>query len=112
MTDELDTTAAAYESQARAAILAELDEDADVARFVRSHLDELDADYWVEHFGTPAPTAEAVVAGLEMGWARTDEEDEEIWHSVDFALPDDASEQIVVVNFDRDGAAGDVTVEN
>lgn len=112
MDDETDATADAYEAQARAAILADLEDGEDVSEFLALHRAEVPAEYWVEHFGATAPSDEAVLAGLEMGWALTDEDDEDQWQSVDFSLPADASDHVLVVRFNKDGTARDVAMES
>lgn len=97
---------------ARAAIEQEMnDADSSVALFMSHHLSELDASYWTKHTKRSRPTSKEVVdlLVLKSHWG-ADEADG--MDAFDFTLPDDATNYLISVRFDDDGAVESVDMES
>ena len=77
-----------------------------IDEFVSHHLDELPTSYWVRHTGTSKPVNEQVIDLLIL---RSKWENEEVY---DFTLPDEATDYVVSVSFDKDGLIEDISMES
>ena len=76
--------------------------------FVEHHLSELPQSYWVQHLGSEAPEASAVVNLLELSssWGDGDAE------NFDFTLPGEVTDYMVSVHFDEGGNIDDISMES
>ncbi|TXJ09958.1 MAG: DUF2004 domain-containing protein [Acinetobacter sp.] len=86
--------------------------------FIEHHLEEIEVEYWQEFFGTNKPSAEQIIAKLEVE-DRSYLEDEELDEDeieyydnhLDFNLPDDVSQYVLCVKF-KDGQVHDISMES
>lgn len=77
-----------------------------IDEFVSHHLDELPKSYWEKHLGTSNPSQAQVISLLILcsGW-----DDEEVY---DFTLPDEVTDYVVSVSFNKKGEIEDITMES
>jgi len=89
-----------------------------VTLFVSHHLEELDADYWLQLCGTAKPQPKQILDMLELKahWSLDDFEhtdDSKRGFTVfDFTLPGDVTNYVVSVRFDETGVVERVSVES
>src|SRR4028118_1923942 len=100
------------EAAARAAIknaISTAAEESDVALFISHHLEEIEPDYWKQHFPTDTPDPHLIVDSLvlQSHWGGDDEID-----PFDFTLPDDVTNYLISVSFDGAGHVFDVVMES
>ena len=60
------------------------------------HLDELDSDYWIKHLGNANPEPKEILNHLQFKYKDNGE-------VFDFSLPEDVTDYVVSVSFDKDG---------
>lgn len=117
----MDNNLAKKEPQARQALANALvtgQFKESVMLFVEHHLEEIEAEYWQEFFGTTRPSAEQIIAKLEVE-DRSYLEDEELdedeieyyANHLDFSLPDEVSQYVLCVTF-KDGQVVDISMES
>lgn len=89
-----------------------------VLLFIEHHLEEIEAEYWQEYFGTNQPSAGQIIAKLEVedrSWLEDEELDEdeiEYYHNkLDFSLPDEVTQYVLCVKF-KDGQVVDISMES
>ena len=77
-----------------------------VMLFIQHHLDEIGAEYWTMHFGSPKPSAEQIIDKLELDEhallsAEGLSEEDIAYHEnhLDFMLPAGASQYVLCVSF-------------
>jgi Protein of unknown function (DUF2004) len=102
------------EASARAAIRNAFDTPQardSVTLFISHHLDELEADYWREHFGDDAPTPEAILDRLELHKHWSPGEDGGVRY-FDFTLPGEVTDYVISVRFDDAGDVAEVSMES
>lgn len=94
------------ETKGRAAILQQFKnpiEHNPVLLYLEHHLDEIEPEYWLNHIGHENPTTiqvlQLLVLNPYMEWEI--EEDEESY-LIDFTLPDEVTQYVLCVEFDRD----------
>lgn len=102
------------EKLARAAMqLALEDQQAEdsVDLYIQHHLEEIEPEYWVKHFGTSSPTPLQVLDVLVL---KHDGDDEEIeaYEMLDFSLPDQVTNYVICVSFDSHGQVIDISMES
>ena len=85
--------------EAIAAIHGTAGDEFGVTLFVSHHLDEVDLAYWKKHTGTEKPEPRQVLDILEL---RTDPQDESM-DMLDFTLPENVTDYVVCVEFDKSG---------
>jgi len=100
------------EAAARAAIKKAFDtadEESGVALFISHHLEEIDADYWKQHFSTETPEPQRIIDSLVLQsiWGGDDEIE-----TFDFTLPEDVTNYLISVSFDEDGEVSGITMES
>ena len=100
------------EAAARAAIKTAFDaadDESGVALFISHHLDEIDADFWKQHFSTETPEPQRILDSLvlQSHWGG----DNEI-ETFDFTLPEDVTNYLISVNFDEDGDVSGISMES
>ena len=86
-----------------------------VTLFVSHHLSELDASYWIKHTGTSKPDARKVLRLLEVCFDAEEEdleEEEEPLDTLDFTLPEGATNYVICVEFDDSGDVARVSMES
>ncbi len=74
--------------------------------FVSHHLEELPQSYWEGYLGTSKPNHGQVIELLIL---RSKWDDEEVY---DFTLPDEVTDYVVSVSFDKDGEIDDISMES
>lgn len=88
-------------------------EDDQVQLFLEHHIEEVEAEYWLQHTGqvqpTPTQVLKILVLNPYMEWEI--EEDEESY-LIDFTLPDDATQYMICVEFDRDENLLNISMES
>lgn len=88
-------------------------EDDQVLLFLQHHIEEIEAEYWLKHTAqaqpTPAQVLQILVLNPYMEWEF--EEDEESY-MIDFTLPDDATQYMLCVQFDRDEKLIGISMES
>ncbi|MFK4048840.1 DUF2004 domain-containing protein [Acinetobacter venetianus] len=102
------------EKLARAAMqLALEDQQAEdsVDLYIQHHLEEIETEYWVKHFGTPSPTPLQVLDALVLEHEGDDEEIE-AYEMLDFSLPDQVTNYVICVSFDSHGQVIDISMES
>ena len=79
-----------------------------VNTFVEHHLEELPKSYWQKHLGASAPEPASVVGLLELrsSWGEGDIE------YFDFTLPEEVTDYVVSVHFDRAGTIDSISMES
>lgn len=79
-----------------------------VTLFVDHHLEEVKAPYWKRHLDSETPERSAVLGLLvfKSSWGREDVE------YFDFTLPDEMTNYVVSVHFDRDGTIDRIDMES
>lgn len=67
--------------------------------FVELHLEEMESEYWIEHFDCEKPSPQTLLNGLLLidSW---DSEEDGVIDTYDFSLPNDASNYMLSVRFD------------
>ena len=106
------------ETAARAridAVFGTPEDEFGVSLFVSHHLSELDASYWIKHTGTSDPDARQVLRLLEVSFDSEEEdleEEEELLDTLDFTLPDGATNYVICVEFDDSGNIARVSMES
>jgi uncharacterized protein YfaS (alpha-2-macroglobulin family) len=100
--EERKTTALAAIKQSAA------DKAGQVALFVSHHLQELDDGYWKKHTGAPRPTQSQILDLLVLTnhWSLGGVE------SFDFTLPEDITNYLISVRFNKKGEITDVSMES
>ena len=81
-----------------------------VTLFVEHHLDELDAEYFSNTFGTSSPDASRIVDSLVLVGSWSEEDDGNI-NVFDFSLPGKVTDHVLSVRFSGDDVA-DVSMES
>ena len=105
------TTSTTQQTRARTALeqlLGTEEGDDSVDLFVQHHLDEIEADYWIAHLGTPTPAASAVLGLLQP---REPWGDDGSVH-IDFSLPGDVSQYVLSVELDEDDEVIGVSMDS
>lgn len=77
-----------------------------IDEFVSHHLEELPQTYWEKHLGTSKPSNEQIIDLLIL---RSKWEDEEVY---DFTLPEEVTDYVVSVSFDKEGMIDDIVMES
>jgi hypothetical protein len=100
------------EASARAAIKRAFgagDDESGVSLFVSHHLEELGAAYWKKHFSTDRPDSPRVLDALILRshWGGDDEIDK-----FDFTLPEEVTNYVISVGFDKAGEVSEVSMES
>src|SRR5262245_29020763 len=82
-----------------------------VALFVSHHLKEIKESYWRQHVDRECPSSEQILDLLELRsyWGK---EDEDGMDTIDFTLPDDATNYVIAVAFDESGEVQDISMES
>jgi hypothetical protein len=77
--------------------------------FVSHHLEEIEPAYWMQHLSTETPDPSQVLELLELKshWGG----DEEI-ENFDFTLPEDATQYLITVKFDKSGVVSKIAMES
>lgn len=91
-----------------AAIYGSPEDEYGATLFVSHHLSEIEPRYWKKHTGVSQPSAHQVLGILEL---LVDSDDDEI-DSLDFSLPDDATNYMISVQFDDSGSIYAVSMES
>ena len=100
------------EAAARVAIkkaFGTADDEFGATLFVSHHLKEVDSSYWKKHLATETPEPHRVLELLELRshWGGDDEID-----TFDFTLPEEATNYVISVAFDKDGDVSGITMES
>ncbi|MBW8777541.1 MAG: DUF2004 domain-containing protein [Stenotrophomonas sp.] len=79
-----------------------------VTLFVDHDLEEVEASYWKQHLGNEKPERSAVLTLLvfKSSWGRDDAE------YFDFTLPEETTNYVVSVHFDREGTIYRIEMES
>lgn len=86
-----------------AEMLAEGPEDDDVVvDYIRHHLEEVEAEYWQDQFGSVSPSYEDVLAGMVMVNAWSSSSDDGPIDTLDFSLPGGTTQYVLAVRFEGD----------
>ncbi|MDM1019841.1 DUF2004 domain-containing protein [Acinetobacter sp. VNK23] len=98
------------EKLARIAMRTELENQQageSVELFIRHHLEEIEPEYWQEHFATATPTVLQVLDALILisQWGDNSEK-------LDFTLADDVTDYVICVSFDSKGQVIDISMES
>jgi hypothetical protein len=85
------------------------DDKSGVALFLSHHLEEIDADYWKQHFSAEVPQPHRILDSLvlQAHWGGDDEIE-----TFDFTLPEDVTNYLISVSFDEDGDVSGITMES
>lgn len=88
--------------------------EASATLFVTHHLEEVEADYWVEHFGTDSPEPDQILESLVLHapWDAEEDDEDESYAMLDFTLPGEVTNYVLGVTFDEDGNVEDVVMES
>jgi len=79
--------------------------------FISHHLNEIEKSYWLKHIGTDMPEPIRIIDMLVLRsyWG------EEEWHGLDtfdFTLPDEITNYVISVHFDKDGQVDEISMES
>lgn len=87
----------------------ETDEGGAARLFVSHHLEELKPAYWQRHLSNAKPEPNAVLGLLVLRghWGEDDE-----LETFDFTLPDDVTQYVLCVRFDKAGNVAGVAMES
>lgn len=101
------------EAMARAAINESFgtgEDESGVDLFASHHLEELDGEYWQKHLGTSSPEPVRIldILKLRSHWG---DEDDNSFDVFDFTLPDDVTDYVISVRFDKTGNVKDISME-
>lgn len=79
--------------------------------FVAHHLQEIDENYWIETFGTEAPSPSEIIKALVLvsNWSSEDDGHLDMF---DFSLPGNVTDYLLSVRFNSDGVVEDVAMES
>jgi len=82
-----------------------------VTLFVTHHLDEVEKEYWLKHFGSEKPKTSDILNSLVLvnSWSQDENENIDVF---DFSLPDDATNYLISVRFDKSGQTNSVDMES
>jgi hypothetical protein len=100
------------ENAARAAIkraFGAADDEYGATLFVSHHLQELDSSYWKKHLSTESPDPSRILELLELRshWGGGDDIE-----TFDFTLPEDVTNYVISVKFDKSGKVSAVEMES
>ena len=78
--------------------------------FVLHHLDEIGDAYWLKHCGVARPDPKQVldILVLQSHWGENDDDGIDTF---DFTLPDEATNYVISVSFDKTGNVSGVSME-
>ena len=79
--------------------------------FASHHLEEIEGAYWQKHLGTTQPEPRRVLDILKLHSHWSDEDDDGI-DTFDFTLPDDVTNYVISVRFDKTGEVEEITMES
>ncbi len=79
--------------------------------FVSHHLEEVEGAYWLRTVGVARPTPNQVLNALVLikSWSSDGVDNIDVF---DFGLPNNASNYVLAVRFQDDGALADVSMES
>ena len=83
--------------------------------FVAHHLEELPAEYWLEHCENSQPEPQQVLELLVLRVDEADEDDEDDdidLNMLDFTLPGDVTDYVICVELDDAGAVESISMES
>ncbi|MDH2434611.1 DUF2004 domain-containing protein [Pokkaliibacter sp. MBI-7] len=73
--------------------------------FVVHHIEEIGAEYWKKHLGSSKPKPRQILNLLVL---RSHWDDDNVF---DFTLPDDVTDYVISVRFNKAGAIKEITME-
>ena len=79
--------------------------------FVSHHISEIGDDFWLKHCGVAQPTETQVldVLVLQSHWSEDDDNGLDMF---DFTLPDDVTNYVISVAFDKNGNVSGIAMES
>jgi hypothetical protein len=81
-----------------------------VELFIQHHLEEIEPSYWEKHTGTQKPT---VLQVLDLLVVDNDGDDSfQSTELIDFSLPDEITNYVLCVSFDKKGDVIDISMES
>ncbi len=82
-----------------------------VTLFVNHHLDEVEKEYWLQHFGSEKPNTSDILKSLVLinSWSWDENETIDVF---DFSLPNGATNYLISVRFDGEGEVESVDMES
>lgn len=104
--------------QAILAISNELETKADasaVSDFITHHLEEIDGDFWQKHLGSARPNSIQVLdlLVLRSHWSVVGNDiDDNGIDNFDFTLPENATDYVICVRFDKAGQVDTISMES
>lgn len=90
---------------------AKNDQSSCVNQFISHHIEVLDKSYWQEHLGTQKPDPYDVLSILELQSHWGSDSDEGI-DFFDFTLPNEVTDYVISVHFDKMGQVSEICFES